>query len=139
MRQAAAECGIQSFAVAPSRLPSQSRYALHFETGEAGMETKLDCYRNRLRSRGLRSTLALGGGDLRTDDGLLFARINEACDIPWSAMITQGEGAAITIYGSSGLSRVSRQCATERLRASGRFRTVAFSDEQPPAPPSLRF
>ena len=138
MREAAISCGIRAFAVAASRNASQSTYALHY-VAEGGDRAKLECYQTRLHSRGLRSTLALGStGDLGTDDGLLFARVREACELPPMAMITRSED-KITVYGVGSLSEPHRICIIRLLRASGRFSDIQFSIDPFPALPTTRF
>lgn len=138
MREAAMACGFERWAVAPSNDAAQSPYALHFDSAQAGIAGKLDCYEQRLSAMGLEPTLGVGsaGFDARTDDGLLFARVTGACRLPPEARITQEEG-RIMIYGASDLPRQTRECASRRLRAAGRFSKVEFSRDPPPRPPRV--
>lgn len=137
MQEAAASCGIESFEIAATRETSQSPYALHY-VAESDDQAKLDCYRTRLQSRGLRPTLALGSsGDLETNDGLLFARVSEACMLPPDSRITQREG-RILVYGAD-LTEGHRACTSRRLRESGRFSDIEFSNDLPPTGPTIRF
>jgi hypothetical protein len=142
MRETATSCGIRSFEVAATRVASQSPFALHY-VADGDDRAKLDCYRARLESRGFRSTLVLGTTrDLSTDDGLLFARVSETCELPASAIITQREGQIrnfIIVYGASGISEPIQQCVSRQLRASGRFDDIQFTDSEVPPMPTIRF
>ena len=138
MCEAAAFCGIATSAVAASGDASQSRYALHYDSSEAGIEPKLDCFEQKLRSVGMEPTLAMGraGFDPRTDDALLFARVREECNLPPSASITQRDG-RLTIHGASDQPRRTRDCASRRLGQAKSFRKMEFSDDPPPPPPRV--
>lgn len=136
MQEAATVCGIRSFAVAATRDASQSPYALH-HVAEGDDRAKLDCYRARLQSKGLRPTLALGSaGGLETHGGLLFARVSETCGLPRASTITQQAG-KVTVYGAADLAERHRACTTMHLRQSGRFSDIQFSDDLPPAGPRI--
>jgi hypothetical protein len=138
MREAAAGCGIATWAVAATGDAAQSKYALHFDSAEADIDTKLDCYERTVRSMGMETTLAMGraGFDPRTDDALLFARVREACDLPDTTSITKQDD-GLMIYGASDLPPRARACASRRLGDVRRFNSVRFSDDPPPPPPRL--
>ncbi len=140
MREAAIACGIKRWAVAATRGASQSAYTLHFDSAEAEIDIKIGCYQQQLESRGRQRTLGFGsrGFDPETDDGVLFARVYEACELPSSAMITRSEG-RIIIYGGSHVSQQGRECASNQLGSARRFSGIDFSDDPPPPAPTVRF
>lgn len=137
MEEAARACAIRVFAVAASGAPDQSRYALHYDSGESGIDAKLDCYGRQLEARGYASTLGIGsaGFDPRTDDTLLFARIEEACGLPPPAL-TKAEDGMPTIF-ANGLDRRAVDCAVRDLRRSGRFARIEVRPGEAPPPPAL--
>lgn len=137
MEEAARGCDIRTFAAAPSNSPDQSANALHFDTSEPGIESKLNCYQARLEAMGLERTLAAGsaGFDPRRVVGLLFARVAASCGLPANALATV-DGAP-TIF-DRGLAPRAIDCASAELRRSGRFDRIRVRpDESPPPLPTV--